>query len=34
MYTWWCVVAQLAEALCYKSKVTGSIPDSVTVIFH
>jgi hypothetical protein len=26
-------VAQLVEALCYKPKVTGSIPDGVTGIF-
>jgi len=27
-------VAQLVEALHYKSEVTGSIPDGVTGIFH
>jgi hypothetical protein len=28
------VVAQLVEALCYKRKVAGLIPDGVTGIFH
>jgi hypothetical protein len=27
-------VAQLVEALCYKSKVAGSIPDGVTGFIH
>jgi hypothetical protein len=27
-------VAQLVEALRYKSKIAGSIPDGITGIFH
>ena len=31
---WGHAVAQLVEALRYKSEVAGSIPDGVTGIFH